>query len=152
MIALTVKDFVICHQQFTMVKEVRLDIVSKILLLTHPKRLRPSSKGGLLRGISGLVVRLVLFVVLFSAAKQMVTISSSVSSGVIVSNSPDVNKLSPELREILDFTTPYKVLVERKSWEKHDSKNKPDEIPLQTDNEQLPNNLEESPPNDRKAS
>ena len=82
----------------------------------------------------------------------MVTISSSVSSGVIVSNSPDVNELSPELREILDFTTPYKVLVERKSWEKHDSKNKPDEIPLQTDNEQQPNNLEELPPNDRKAS
>ena len=39
-IALTAKDFVTCHQQFIMAKEVRLDIVSKILQSTPQKRLR----------------------------------------------------------------------------------------------------------------
>ena len=135
-----------------MVKEVRLDIVSKILLLTHPKRSRRSSKVWLLQGISGLTFSQELCVALFSAAKQMVTISSNVTSSVIASNSPDVNTLSPELREILDFTTPYKVLVDRKSWEKHDSKNKVNEVPLEPNNEQLSNVPEESPTSDRKAS
>ena len=135
-----------------MVKEVRLDIVSKILLLTRPKRSRRSSKVWLLQGISGLTFSQELCVALFSAAKQMVTISSNVTSSVIASNSPDVNTLSPELREILDFTTPYKVLVDRKSWEKHDSKNKVNEVEVQPNNEQLPNVPEESPTSDRKAS
>ena len=92
----------------------------------------------------------------FTAAKQLVTISSNVSSSIIASNSVEGNKLSPELQEMLDFTTPYKVLVDRKSWEKHDSKSKVpvNDVPIQTNNDkdEKPQNLQEAPTSDRRVS
>ena len=94
----------------------------------------------------------------FTAAKQLVTISSNVSSSIIASNSVEGNKLSPELQEMLDFTTPYKVLVDRKSWEKHDSKSKVpvNDVPIQTttgnDTDEKPQNLQEAPTSDRRVS
>ena len=56
------------------------------------------------------------------------------------------NKLSPELRKMLDFTTPYKVLVNKKSWNQHNSKNNVNTI------EKLPEKQNEAPTSDRKVS
>ena len=56
------------------------------------------------------------------------------------------NKLSPELRKMLDFTTPYKVLVNKKSWNQHNSKNNVNAV------EKLPEKQNEVPTSDRKAS
>ena len=56
----------------------------------------------------------------------------------------DQNKLRPELRKLLDFTTPYKVLVNKKSWDKH--KNKVNDV------EKLPEKHKETPTIDRKVS
>ena len=56
------------------------------------------------------------------------------------------NKLSPELRKLLDFTTPYKVLVNKKSWDKH--KNKVNDVLI----EKLPEKQKETPTIDRKVS
>ena len=55
------------------------------------------------------------------------------------------NKLSPELRKMLDFTTPYKVLVNKKSWNQHNSKNNVNTI------EKLPEKQNESRTSDRKV-
>ena len=55
------------------------------------------------------------------------------------------NKLSPELRKMLDFTTPYKVLVNKKSWNQHNSKNNVNTI------EKLPEKQNEAPTSARKV-
>ena len=55
------------------------------------------------------------------------------------------NKLSPELRKMLDFTTPYKVLVNKKSWNQHNSKNNVNAV------EKLPEKQNEAPTSDRKV-
>ena len=46
--------------------------------------------------------------------------ASNVTSSSI--GTTEQKKLSPELRKLLDFTTPYKVLVNKKSWDKHKNK------------------------------
>ena len=49
---------------------------------------------------------------------------------------------------MLDFTTPYKVLVNKKSWDKHNSKNKVNDVLI----EKLPEKQKEALSSDRKAS
>ena len=88
------------------------------------------------------------YVAHFTAAKQLVTIDGSNDTSNITSSSMGIsnqNKLSPELRKMLDFTTPYKVLVNKKSWNQHNSKNNVNAV------EKLPEKQNEAPTSARKV-